>query len=103
MKQKVSNLLFVLAAAALLADGYWWFSHGGQQTAQDASTTANAEPSEGPVALVKIAPINKGTIVKEITVYGTIVPAAGTVQTITVPSVAGPSSSLVMRKPIEPL
>ena len=84
MKQKVSNLLFVLAAAALLAGGYWWFSHGGQQTAQDASTTANAEPSEGSVAPVKIAPINKGTIVKEITVYGTIVPAAGAVQTTTV-------------------
>ena len=84
MKQKSLGLLIAVAVASLLAGG-WWFYRGSQQTAQDASTTGNAEPSEGAVAPVKIAPINKGTIVKEITVYGTIVPAAGAVQTVSVP------------------
>ena len=70
----------------ILAGGYWWFSLGGPLAARDQDTAAGeSESIEGPVATVQVTPIKQGTIAEEITVYGTIVPAAGAVQTITVP------------------
>ena len=49
------------------------------------ATADKTESSQGPIAPVKVVPVKKGTLAEEITVYGTIVPAAGAVQTITVP------------------
>lgn len=76
----------IVIAVAVFAGGYWWFSQGAQLTSQDVDTAAGqAESAQGPVAPVEVAPIKEGTIAEEITVYGTIVPAAGAVQAITVP------------------
>ena len=79
MKQKAWG---ILAIGALLAGGYWWFSYGGQKTADDESA---AGKEEGPVATVRVAPIKQGTVVEEIAIYGTVVPAAGAVQIFSVP------------------
>jgi membrane fusion protein (multidrug efflux system) len=85
MRRRLWGSLIVIAVA-VLAGGYWWFSQGAQLTAHDADTAAGqAESAQGPVAPVEVAPIKEGTIAEEITVYGTIVPAAGAVQAITVP------------------
>jgi len=71
---------------AIVGSGTWWFFHESRATSQDESATADkAESSQGPIASVKVVPVKKGTLAEEITVYGTIVPAAGAVQTITVP------------------
>jgi len=85
MRRRFWGSLIVIAVA-VLAGGYWWFSQGAQLTSQDADKAAGqAESAQGPVAPVEVAPIKEGTIAEEITVYGTIVPAAGAVQAITVP------------------
>jgi membrane fusion protein, multidrug efflux system len=78
--------LGAVVAIALLSVGYWWFSHESQAISRKEDTVADkAESSLGPIALVKVVPIKEGTVGEEITVYGTIVPAAGAVQAITVP------------------
>ena len=78
MNQKAWGLL---AIGALVAGGYWWFYYG-QKTAGDESSAGKAEE---PVATVKVAPIKNGTVVEEIAIYGTVVPAAGAVQIFSVP------------------
>lgn len=86
MKRRVSGLLiFAVLAVGILAAGYWWFSRGDRPTAAEESDTAKGESSIGPVASVKVAPVKIGTVTAEITAYGTIIPAAGAVQTISVP------------------
>src|SRR5882724_8687430 len=71
---------------AIVGSGTWWFFHESRATSQDESASADkAESSQGPIASVKVGPVKKGTLAEEITVYGTIVPAAGAMQTITVP------------------
>ncbi len=85
MNRKVRGGVTVALVAGTLAAGYWWFFRGGQPGSRDDSATAKAESRQGVVATVKVAPIQKGTIAEEITVYGTIVPAAGAVQTVSVP------------------
>jgi RND family efflux transporter MFP subunit len=70
----------------LFAGGYWWFSLDDPLAAHDEDTAASEPESvEGPVATVQVTPIKQSTIAEEVTVYGIIVPAAGAVQTITVP------------------
>ncbi len=85
MKRRLRGLLIVAVAAGMLAAGYWEFSRGDQPTSQDKSIALNAKLSDGPVAPVKVAPIRKGTVTEDITVYGTVVPAAGAVQTVSLP------------------
>lgn len=82
MKQKT---WVILAIGVLLAGGYWWFSFGGQKTADDESAAGAEKTVQAPVATVKVAPIKKGTLVEEIAIYGTVVPAAGAVQIFSVP------------------
>jgi RND family efflux transporter MFP subunit len=76
----------VLIVVVILAGGYAWFVHGSQVTSDNEGAAAHqAEPPQGPVVAVKVDAIKKGALNEEITVYGAIVPAAGAVQTITVP------------------
>jgi membrane fusion protein, multidrug efflux system len=82
MRRKFSGF-WVIVVVALLAGGYWWFFHSGQET--EGAAGDKEEPAQGPVTPVKVAPIKKGAVADEITVYGTIVPAAGAVRTISVP------------------
>jgi membrane fusion protein, multidrug efflux system len=80
------SLRLLLFAAVSLAAGYWWFSHDGQPIPQENNAASGEEKSsQGPIAPVKVVPIKEGTVSEEITVYGTIVPAAGAVQTVSVP------------------
>ncbi|MGE5304825.1 MAG: efflux RND transporter periplasmic adaptor subunit [Alphaproteobacteria bacterium] len=72
-------------AAVVLATGYWWYSRGDPPVSHDESPSADTESSQGVVASVEVAPVSNGIVAQEITVYGTIVPAAGAVQTVSVP------------------
>jgi membrane fusion protein (multidrug efflux system) len=86
VKPRLSGLLIIVVlAVGILAAGYWWFSRGDQATSAEESTTAEGESSQEPIASIKVAPVKNGTVAEEITVYGTIIPAAGAVQTISVP------------------
>jgi RND family efflux transporter MFP subunit len=82
MKGKFLGFLMIVVVA-MLAGGYWWFSHEGE-TSEEA-TSNKEEPAQGAVAPVKVSPIKKGAVADEITVYGTIVPAAGAVRTVSIP------------------
>ena len=86
MKPRLWGFLIILAVA-ILAGGYAWFVRGSRQATLDNEGAAahQGEPPQGPVAAVKVDAIKKGALNEEITVYGAIVPAAGAVQTITVP------------------
>ena len=85
MKRRFGSLITGVILA-VLGGGYWWLSHGDQPVSQDESAaTDKTESSQGPIASVKVVSVKKGTLAEEITVYGAIVPAAGAVQTITVP------------------
>ncbi|TMA95209.1 MAG: efflux RND transporter periplasmic adaptor subunit [Deltaproteobacteria bacterium] len=84
MKKELWGALIVMAIA-IPAGSYWWFSHAGQPISHDGAATDKAESSQEAVAPVTVAPVEKGAVAEEITVYGTIVPAAGAVQAITVP------------------
>ncbi|MGH7874694.1 MAG: efflux RND transporter periplasmic adaptor subunit [Candidatus Binatia bacterium] len=75
----------ILAVVVTVAAGYLWRSHGSQQASGEGAAVAQGEPSQAPIASVQVDRITQGTLAKEITVYGTIVPAAGALQTITVP------------------
>ncbi len=69
----------------IVAGGYLWLSHSSQRASDEGAATDQAEQSKAPVASVKVDRIEQGTLAEEVTVYGTIVPAAGAVQTIAVP------------------
>lgn len=85
MKHGRRGVLVFVITAGIVAAGYWWLYRDGQTSFHDESATADTEPPQAVVAPVKVTPINKGTIAEEITVYGAIVPAAGAVQTVSVP------------------
>jgi membrane fusion protein, multidrug efflux system len=80
------SLGLILFTAVSLAAGYWWFFRDVQPIPQEENAAREKETSsQGPIAPVKVVAIKEGTVSKEITAYGTIVPAAGAVQTISVP------------------
>jgi membrane fusion protein (multidrug efflux system) len=74
----------ILAVVVMGAAGYLWRSHRSRASGEGAAAD-QGENSQVPVASVKVDRIEQGTLANEITVYGTIVPAAGALQTITVP------------------
>src|SRR4030095_12602686 len=85
MKPRLGSLVAGVMIA-IVGSGTWWFFHESRATSQAKPPPADkAESSQGPIASVKVVPVKKGTLAEEITVYGTIVPAAGAVQTITEP------------------
>ena len=79
MKQRAWS---ILAIGALLAGGYWWISYGEQTNSGQENA---ASETKEPVATVKVSPILNGSVVEEIAIYGTVVPAAGAVQIFSVP------------------
>lgn len=88
MKRRSLILLVCVLSCggAALAAGYWWFSRGGQSTPGGDSTAGGVEGSSAePVATVTVVPVKEGRIATEIAAYGTIVPAAGALQTVSVP------------------
>ena len=83
MKLRLWGGVIVALVAGILAVGNWWVFRRDQPASHDESV--DADSPQGVVASVEVAPINIGTVAQEITVYGTIVPAAGAVQTVSVP------------------
>jgi RND family efflux transporter MFP subunit len=78
--------VLILIAAVILVGGYGWFVQGDQSTSdQEDAAGREAQLAQEAVATVKIDSIKQGTLAQEITIYGSIVPAAGAVRTITVP------------------
>ena len=75
----------ILAVVVTVAAGYLWWSHDSQQASREGAGATQGKPSQAPIASVQVDRIAQGTLAKEISVYGTIVSAAGAVQTITVP------------------
>lgn len=82
MNRQSSGFLIILLLA-IIASGYWLFFRGGQ--AEEEGASDKQETAQGPVAPVRVSPIKKGALAEEITVYGTIVPAAGAARTVSVP------------------
>ena len=74
----------LILTVVVFAGAYWWRSQSSQPDS-DSDAAGQAEPAQAPVASVQVEPIEKGALAQEIAVYGTIVPAAGATQTITVP------------------
>lgn len=75
----------ILAVVVMIAAGYLWRSQGSQRASVEDAAADQREPSQAAVASVQVDRIKQGTLANEIAVYGTIVPAAGAVQTIAVP------------------
>jgi RND family efflux transporter MFP subunit len=74
----------------MLTGGYLWLSCGHEQeskkdNAQSTDTDTGSVESSDQVATVRTVPIKKTTITENITVYGTVIPAPGAVQTVSVP------------------
>lgn len=85
MNRRLQALAIVAASAGLLVAGYWWFSRSDRSGTADGNSTPRAEQGAEPIATVQVASAKQGTITDEIAVYGTVVPAAGAVKTISLP------------------
>jgi membrane fusion protein, multidrug efflux system len=81
VKSWMGKFLLGIVLAALLGGGYWMWHSRGRNPEPPAKEAAEAEAK--PVAGVKTAPIQKGSLATNIVVYGTVIPAPGSVQTLT--------------------
>ena len=92
MKCTMLFIYIVTSICIATVSGYLWFLHGQKKTAEketqsfpSTSMVTDYISTPEPVAAVKIAPLTKGILTEDITVYGTVVPAPGGVQTISEP------------------
>ncbi|HEY9074365.1 MAG TPA: efflux RND transporter periplasmic adaptor subunit [Desulfobaccales bacterium] len=67
----------IVILVVILAVAVWWLRH------VEVEKTADEMP--GPVAQVQTAPIRQGVLTEQITAYGSVIPAPGAVQTVSVP------------------
>jgi membrane fusion protein, multidrug efflux system len=77
---KTGRAIIILAIILLLLTIGIWQLHRRQGSGQEAAGQA-----AGPVAQVQTAPIREGVITEHIAAYGTVIPAPGAVQTVSVP------------------
>ena len=85
MKRKLWGGVGAALVTGILAVGYLRVSSSEQPNSGDEGATVSTKSSPELTAPVKVTPIRQGTVTEEITVYGTVVPAAGAVQTVSVP------------------
>ncbi len=95
MKYYRRNILIVAIACIVLTGGYIWFSYGHKQALKEDSAkfqsqlaTTDSDPApdaNDQVATVQVVPIREGTITENITTYGTVIPAPGAIQTLSLP------------------
>lgn len=85
MKKAMRRTLLILIAVLLAVGAYFWFFHGGALTQKEGGKGQEANEAAEPVARVKTAAIRTGTIEEILTVYGEIVPAPGSLQSVSVP------------------
>ncbi len=80
MRLKVSSVAYIMAIVAIiLAVAIWRW----QKPEKPEPENAGGEV-KGPVALVKTAPLREGILTENITAYGSVLPAPGASQTISV-------------------
>jgi membrane fusion protein (multidrug efflux system) len=85
VKRKLWGGVGAALVTGILAVGYLRVSSSEQPNSGDEGATVSTKSSPELTAPVKVTPIRQGTVTEEITVYGTVVPAAGAVQTVSVP------------------
>ena len=91
MAQIIWRCAMLGAVGLLVAGGYWRFVR--EETSVNEQYSAASSPetpgpqngAEAIVALVRVVPLKEGTVTEEIAVYGTVIPAPGAVQAISVP------------------
>ena len=74
----------ILGMAFLLAATLWVGFYWGRSQRKIAGSVGESAEQEGPVATVKVAPIQKGQLKGRISAFGSIVPAPGASQTLSV-------------------
>ncbi len=81
------SILFSLVVLIGLASFYWMHSGVEKHPNEPGNATHDAEKaaSNGPVACVKVIPLEKKTISEHLIVYGTVIPAPGALQTVSLP------------------
>ncbi|SRR5579884_168048 len=79
------SLIIAFIVSILTASGYWWLFHSGRQDPKKNSANLTEREIDEPVARVRTVIIKRGTITEDITVYGSVIPAPGAAQTISVP------------------
>jgi membrane fusion protein (multidrug efflux system) len=85
MKRLRGRILIFLSACALVAAVLWWYGERGKGSPQNGTSTPHAQKAASPTARVKTLPVRKGTITENIKAYGTVVPAPGGTQAVSVP------------------
>jgi membrane fusion protein (multidrug efflux system) len=80
MRPGVKGLVIIAIIVAFVALALWFFGIIGG--AKPESTTGG---SEGPVAQVQTAPVREGVMTAYITSYGSVIPAPGALQSVSVP------------------
>jgi RND family efflux transporter MFP subunit len=80
-------IIAISVVVATLACAHWWFSPAGKPAERDTlnGVERGADEAQAPVAFVKTSTVREGSVTETITAYGTIVPAPGALQTVSVP------------------
>lgn len=76
------NILICMVLVCLLG-GIFWFFHAGPTSGEKSTDAQKGAP--GPVASVRVAPLQKSTITTAVSAYGEVVPAPGAIQVVSVP------------------
>lgn len=88
MKRAKWRTVLIAAISVIVIGGYLWFFHISTKVSKKnntdllTQTTGSSDEIDEPVASVQAVPIKKKTITETITVYGTVIPAPGAVQAI---------------------
>ena len=91
MTRVVWRTLAFVAISLVLAGGYWWLQRDATAVDEPGVTNRLPQPTEetnkaGEVVVpVQVVPLREGTLTEDIVVYGTVIPAPGAVQAISVP------------------
>jgi membrane fusion protein (multidrug efflux system) len=85
MKTLRGRILIFLSACGLMAAALWWYGERGKGPPQNGNSMPQVQKAVCPTARVKTLPVRKGTITENMRVYGTVVPAPGATQAVSVP------------------
>ena len=85
MKKLPGRILIFLSGCVLAAAAFWWQGEKGKGLPKESPSMPLVQQDVSPTASVKIAHVRQGTITHNIRVYGTVVPAPGATQAVSVP------------------
>ena len=83
MKKWTFFLIVFILVVGLAGGAYWWHSHQAISEAVAAEKEGD-EPAVKPVVTVQTEKIRSGTLTTKIISYGTVIPAPGAIQTVSV-------------------